>query len=162
MGLGFEMKESFSGSYYRLGEPLRDHAISISLRLGVNGMRRFLRERKVEVSGTLFAEQLAERLPEGVPLHGSLTMKLFDEKRIPYDLAFDGDDGRTYRLRGQRDFFMHDAVDSLTILPASLYDDAGVEAGRALLRFDPKTELPALLRSFRPRFRLARLSNGKA
>ena len=162
MGFGFQMKESFSGSYYRLDEPLRDHAMRISLRLGVDGMRRFLRERKVEASGTIFAEKLAERAPDGVPLYGKLTMKLFDEKRIPYDLAFEGDDGRTWRLRGQRDFFVHDAVDSLTVLPASLYDDAGVEAGRALLRFDPKTELPALVRSFRPRVRLARLSNGKA
>jgi hypothetical protein len=162
MGLGFEMKESFSGSYYRLDEPLRDHAMRISLRLGVDGMRRFLRERKVDAVGTIFAEQLAERRPEGAALHGTLTMKLFDEKRIPYDLAFEGDDGRTWRLRGQRDFFVHDAVDSLTILPASLYDDAGLEVGRALLRFDPKTELPALVRSFRPRVRLARLSNGKA
>jgi len=162
MGFGFEMTESFSGSYYRLDEPLRDHAMRISLRLGVDGMRRFLRERKVDAAGTIFAEQLAAREPEGVPLYGTLTMKLFDEKRIPYDLAFEGDDGRTWRLRGQRDFFVHDAVDSLTILPASLYDDAGVEAGRALLRFDPKTELPALVRSFRPRVRLARLSSGKA
>jgi len=162
MGLGFEMTESFSGSYYRLDEPLRDHAMRISLRLGVDGMRRFLRERKVAASGTVFAEKLAERAPDGVPLYGTLTMKLFDERRIPYDLAFEGDDGRTWRLRGQRDFFVHDAVDSLTILPASFYDDAGVEAGRALLRFDPKTELPALVRSFRPRVRLARLSNGKA
>jgi hypothetical protein len=89
-------------------------------------------------------------------------MKLFDEKRIPYDLTFEGDDGRTYRLRGQRDFFMHDAVDSLTILPASLYDDMGIETGRALLRFDPKTDLPALMKSFRPRVRFARLSSGKA
>ncbi|MDB4936426.1 MAG: hypothetical protein JWP87_3398 [Labilithrix sp.] len=160
MGFGFEMKESFSGSYYRLDEPLRDHAIRISLRLGVDGMRRFLRERKVAAEGTVHAEKLAEREPEGVPTFGALTMKLFDEKRIPYDLTFEGDDGRVYRLRGQRDFFMHDAVDSLTMLPASLYDDANVEIGRALLRFDPKTELPALLRSFRPRVRVARLSSG--
>ncbi len=162
MGFGFEMKESFSGSYYRLDEPLRDHAMRISLRLDVDGMRRFLRERKVVAVGTIFAEQLAERAPNGVPLQGTLTMKLFDEKRIPYDLTFEGDDGRTWRLRGQRDFFVHDAVDSLTILPASLYDDAGIESGRALLRFDPKTELPALVRSFRPRVRLPRLSSGKA
>jgi hypothetical protein len=161
MGLGFEMKESFSGSYYRLDEPLRDHAVRVSLRLGVDGMRRFLRERKVVAEGTLYAEGIAEREPDGVALHGSLTMKLFDEKRIPYDLTFEGDDGRTYRLRGQRDFFMHDAVDSLTMLPASVYDDANREIGRALLRFDPKTELPALLRSFRPRVRVARL-RGKA
>ena len=162
MGFGFEMRESFSGSYYRLDDALRDHAMRISLRLGVDGMRRFLRERKVEAVGTIFAEQLAERSPNGVALQGTLTMKLFDEKRIPYDLSFEGDDGRMWRLRGQRDFFVHDAVDSLTILPASLYDDAGVESGRALLRFDPKTELPALVRSFRPRVRLPRLSSGKA
>ncbi len=159
---GFEVKESFSGSYYRLGEPLRDHAVRVSLRLGVDGLRRFLRERKVIAEGTIFAQQLAEREPEGVPLAGSLTMKLFDEKRIPYDLSFEGDDGRTYRLRGQRDFFMHDAIDSLTMLPASLYDDANVEIARALLRFDPKTELPAFVKSFRPRVRIARLSSGKA
>jgi hypothetical protein len=161
MGLGFELQESFSGSYYRLDQPLLDHAIRMSLRLGVDGMRRFLRERKVVAEGTVFAECLAEREPDGVPLKGTLTMKLFDEKRIPYDLTFEGDDGHTYRLRGQRDFFVHDAIDSLTILPASLYDESGTELGRAMLRFDPKTELPALVRSFRPRVRLARLSSGK-
>ena len=162
MGFGFEMKESFSGSYYRLEEPLRDHAMRISLRLGVDGMRRFLRDRKVVAEGTIFAEGLAAREPNGVPLWGSLTMKLFDEKRIPYDLTFEGDDRRTYRLRGQRDFFVHDAVDSLTILPASLYDDTNLEIGRAMLRFDPKTELPITVKSFRPRVRFARLSGGKA
>jgi len=160
MGLGFELRESFSGSYYRLDEPLRDHAMRISLRLGVDGMRRFLRQRKVDATGAIFAEQLAARAPDGVPLEGSLTMKLFDEKRIPYDLSFDGDDGRKYRLRGQRDFFMHDAIDSLTILPASLYDDGGVEIGRAMLRFDPKTELAPFVKSFRPRVRVARLPAG--
>jgi hypothetical protein len=159
MGFGFELKEAFSGSYYRLAEPLRDHAVRVSLRLGVDGMRRFLRERKVVAEGVVYAEALAEREPDGVPLTGTLTMKLFDEKRIPYDLAFEGDDGRAYRLRGQRDFFMHDAVDSLTMLPASLYDENNAEIGRALLRFDPKTQLPALLRSFRPRVRVPRLSS---
>ena len=171
MGLGFELAESFSGSYYRLDQPLLDHGIRISLRLGVNGLRRFLRERRVEARGLIFAEGLAERAKEGVPLEGTLTMKLFDEKRIPYDLSFEGDDGRQYRLRGQRDFFMHDAVDSLTILPASLYvvaspDPArpdsplGVETGRALLRFDPKTDLGTFVKSFRPRVRMSRLASG--
>lgn len=173
MGLGFELAESFSGSYYRLDEPFRDHGMRISLRLGVNGMRRFLRERTVEAKGVIFAERLAEREKEGVPLEGTLTMKLFDEKRIPYDLSFEGDDGCRYRLRGQRDFFMHDAMDSLTILPASLYlvsaspaqrrgvaasEVVGTETGRAMLRFDPKTDLGALVKSFRPRLRLSRLA----
>jgi len=158
MGLGFELEESFSGSYYRLDEPLRDHGMHISLRLGVNGLRRFLRERKMEAAGTVFAEDLAARSVGGVPLQGTLTMKLFDEKRIPYDLTFEGDDGQVYRVRGQRDFFMHDVMDSLTILPLSIYDAAGVEQGRAVLRFDPKTELPAMMKSFRPHLRGAQLS----
>lgn len=156
--LGFELQESFSGSYYRLEEPLRDHALRVELNLGVSGMRRFLRDRKIEATGRVFAEDLATGSDAGVPLFGALTMRLFDEKRIPYDLSFEGDDHRTYRLRGQRDFFMHDAVDSLTLLPASLYDEAGVEMGRAVLRFDPKSDLPALVKSFRPRVRLPRFS----
>ncbi len=165
MGLGFQLVESLSGGYYRLDEPFRDHAIRLTLRLGVNGVRRFLRQRKVDARGVIFAEGLAERDKAGVPLEGTLTMKLFDEKRIPYDLAFEGDDSRIYRLRGQRDFFMFDAMDSLTILPASLYLDedphsAPTEVGRAVLRFDPKTDLGPLVKSFRPRLRMSRLASG--
>lgn len=158
MGLGFELSESFSGSYYRLDEPLQDHALRFSLRIRVDGLRRFVMDRRASALGVVHAERLAERSAGGVPLEGTVTMKLFDEKRIPYDLSFEGDDGRTWRLRGQRDFFVYDAVDSLTILPASLYDHRGVEWGRAVLRFDPKTELPAMVRSFRPRMRIPRLS----
>jgi hypothetical protein len=154
IGLGFELVEAFSGSYYLLDRPLEDRAIRCTLRLRVDGMRRFLRERKIEASGTIHAEGLAD----GRELHGTLAWKLLDEKRVPYDLAFEGDDGEAYRLRGQRDFFMHDAVDSLTVLPASLYDANDEEIGRAILRFDPKTELPVLLRSFRPRIRVPLLS----
>lgn len=151
MGLGFELSESMSGSYYRLDDPLRDRAVSISLRLEVDGLRRFARERKVLAEGTIVAEGLAEH---GRPIDGTIAWKLFADKRVPYDLAFGGDDGRAYRLRGQREFFMRDALDSLTILPASLYDEAGAEIGRATLRFDLRAELPLLLKSFRPRVRL--------
>jgi len=151
MGLGFELSESASGSYYRLDEPMRDRAIRISLRLEVDGLRRFARDRKLLAEGTVVAEGLAE---QGKPLSGTLAWKLFDEKRVPYDLAFEGDDGKVYRLRGQRDFEVHDVVDSLTILPASLYDESGEEIARATLRFDPRQELPQLFKSFRPRVRL--------
>lgn len=157
MALGFDLEERFSGSYYRLEQPFSDLGIQISLKLGVDGLRRFLRDRRVNARGTVHAEGLAENGGEGAVLYGTLAMRLFDEKRIPYDLSFEGDDGRTYRLRGQRDFFVHDAVDSLTILPASIYDDRGDEVARAVLRFDPKTELLATVKSFRPRVRAPRV-----
>lgn len=151
MRFGFELQESFEGSFYLLDEPFEDRAIRFSLRVAVFGMRRFLRERIANAEGTVFAEGLAEGSGEGRSTSGTIAVKLFDEKRIPYDLAFAADDGRVYRLRGQRDFFVHDAVDSLTILPLSLYDEEGREVGRATLRFDPKTELPKALKSFRLR-----------
>lgn len=151
MGFGLELKECFEGSYYLLDEPLRERAIRIALLVRLDGLRRFARERRVSAEGMAFVEGLAEGRGEGGAAAGAITMKLFQERRIPYDLTVQGDDGRAYRLRGQRDFFVHDAVDSLTILPLSLYDDGNVEIGRATLRFDPKTEVPKVLRSLRVR-----------
>lgn len=159
--LGVELTESLSGSYYRLDEPLVDRAIRFTIRLGVDGLRRFVRERRVSARGTICVEGLAEGGGNGVPAEGAVTVRILEEKRIPYDLGFEADDGRHYRLRGQRDFFVHDAIDSLTILPASLYDDAGREIARATLRFDPRRELPLTLRSIRPRLRVPLLSRTK-
>lgn len=152
MAFGFELTESLSGSWYRLDDPTTDRAIRYTLRLGVAGIRRFMKERKLEAKGMIFIEGLAEgEVDEGRPLFGSIVWRLLDEKRVPYDLELQGDDGKHYRLRGQRDFFLHDAVDSLTLLPASIYDESGTEIGRATLRFDPRTELPTTLKSIRPR-----------
>lgn len=152
MAFGFELSESLSGSWYRLDDPTTDRAIRYTLVLGVAGLRRFMKERKLEAKGTIFIEGLAEgEVDEGRPLFGTIVWRLIEEKRVPYDLELQGDDGKHYRLRGQRDFFMHDAVDSLTILPASIYDETGAEIGRATLRFDPRTELPTTLKSIRPR-----------
>ena len=154
MGLGFELAESLTGSYHRFDDPLVDHPVRISLRLGVDGLRRFARDRRVEARGVIHAGVLAENDAAGRPVHGSIAWKLLDENRVPYALTFEGDDGRTYHLRGQRDFFVYNVIGSLTTMHASLYDADEREIGRAVLRFEPKMELPALLRSFRPRFQL--------
>lgn len=152
MGLGFELSESMTGTFHRFDEPLVDHVVRVTLRLGVDGVRRFARDRRIAADGQITAEGLAENGGAGTPVAGSVTWKLLDENRVPYALTFRGDDGKTYHLRGQRDFFIHDAVGSLTTMTASLYDEADVEIGRAVLSFEPQG-LPALLRSFRPRFR---------
>jgi hypothetical protein len=152
VAFGFELSESLSGSWYRLDDPTTDRAIRYTLKLGVSGLRRFMKERRLEAKGTIFIEGLAEgEVDEGRPLFGTIVWRLIDEKRVPYDLELQGDDGKHYRLRGQRDFFLHDAVASLTVLPASIYDESGAEIGRATLRFDPRTELPTMLKSIRPR-----------
>lgn len=151
---GFELAESLAGAFHRFDDPLTDRPIRLSLKLAVDGLRRFARERYVDVDGVIFAEGLAENGGAGQRVTGRIVWKLIDEQRVPYALTFQGDDDATYHLRGQRDFFVYDAVGSLTTLTASLYDSADVEIGRARLRFEPENELPALLRSFRPRLRL--------
>ena len=156
MGLGFELTESMVGTFHRFDDPLNDHRISVHLRLGVDGLRRFARERRITARGTIHAEGLAENGGEGRSVSGSVVWKLLDQNRVPYALTFAGDDAKTYHLRGQRDFFLHDALLSLTTMAASLYDSGNREIGRAVLRFQPQMELPALLRSFRPRLRLRR------
>jgi hypothetical protein len=161
MGLGFELAESMTGSFYRFDEPMKDYVMRITLRIGVDGLRRFARDRVMSAEGVILAEGLAENGGAGRTASGSLTWKLLDQNRVPYELAFEGDDARTYRLRGQRDFFVYNAIFSLTTLGASLYDDAGEEIGRALLHFEPRIEIPALVKSFRPRVRVKALSKAR-
>lgn len=148
MGLGFDFEESLSGTYYLHDDQTNDRAITIALRIGVDGLRQFARDRLAFAQGTIDVEGLAPT----TTTTGSVGMRLFDQKRVTYDLHF----GR-YRLRGQREFFLYDAFDSLTVLAASLYDEQDVEIGRALLRFDPRSDLPKTLKSFRPRL----LSRGR-
>ncbi len=160
MGLGFELAESMTGSFHRFDDPLKDRVLRLVLRLHADGMRRFARERRVDVDGVILAEGLAENGGSGRTVHGSVYWKLIDEKRVPYLLSFEGDDGRTYHLRGQRDFFVYDVLGSLTKMSASLYDDAENEIGRAAVVFEPRMELPALLKTFRPRIRVKALERG--
>jgi hypothetical protein len=163
MGLGFDLAERITGTYYRLDDPLVERALRIVLRLSVDGVTRFLRERRIEAEGMIFADGLTTRRAGGAPIRGVLEWKLLDQKRVTYDLAFDGDDGTRYRLRGQRDLFLYDFMGSLGVLPATLFDSSttdDVEVARATLRFDPRFELPALLKSFRPRLTRPLFSRG--
>ncbi len=161
MGLGFELAESMTGTFHRFDDPLSDRVLRITLRLGVDGLRRFARARRIDADGVVMAEALAENGGSGRTVQGTITWKLLDQNRVAYALTFRGDDERTYHLRGQRDFFLHNALGSLTSMAASLYDENEQEIGRAILHFEPRMEIPALVKSFRPRLRLKALASKK-
>lgn len=160
--LGFELAEAMTGSFHRFDDPLTDKVMRVTLRLGVDGLRRFARERRLDADGVIMAEGLAENGGSGRTVHGTIIWKLLDERRVPYELTFRGDDEKAYHLRGQRDFFVYDFVGSLTTMAVSLYDDDGREIGRAVLEFEPRMEIPALLKTFRPRFRLPGMMRKKS
>ncbi len=154
IGLRFQMW--MTGTYYLFAAPLDERAIAIRADVTLRDVRRVLGERTGDVNGAIDVAGLAT----GRALSGTLRY-LLDEKRVPYDLVFTSDEGRTVRLRGQHDLQWTDPWGSLTTVPVSLYDASGEEIGRAILRVDPGRDLVPSLRSLRPVLRLGR-APGKA
>jgi hypothetical protein len=144
---GFQFKETMSGSYHLLSDPTDERPFAFSIVVVAKDLRRFAKDKMCEIDGEVRAEKLAEHRP----LKGTLGLKLLDERRLPYRFTFTGDDGQTYELRGQKDWLPIAPVKTMTVLPASLYDEAGAEVARCALRFDLKNDLSKLVRSFRLR-----------
>jgi hypothetical protein len=134
-----------SGSYWRLDAPTEDLAIAFAIEARAKDLRRFARDRTWRITGTIDAEKLATARP----LEGTLVFKLMGERRLPYRFTFVGDDGRGYELSGQKEYSGLSPIESLTLLPASLYDERGQELARATLRFDARSDLGRWLKSFR-------------
>ena len=141
--------ENMAGAYHLLECPLVDRAASLCLDVSIDRLRDFVRSPVLRVQGELSFEGVATKKTCG----GTIALRVANEQRIPYDLHFVGDDGRSYQLYGQRDLTVPKLADALTTLPMSLCDDHGKEVGRAVLRFDARTELLQLLRSVRVKVR---------
>jgi hypothetical protein len=142
---GFAFRESLAGSFHLLDAPADERAIALELEMRASALAAFVRERAWYVEGDLRAEGLAEH----APVKGTLGFRLFDEKRLPYRLGFDADDGKRYELRGQKDWTPIAPLESMTVLSASLYDEQSREVGRATLRWDLRNDLARTLASFR-------------
>lgn len=145
MSLGFGFRERLTGSYHLLSSPLEDRAARLQIAAQVDGLRQFLRDKLAVIDGEIHLAGFADEKP----IHGTLGLKLLDEGRIPYDFRFNGNDGRSYRFQGCCELTPIALADSLTVLPASLYDEARHEIGRAVLRFDVRGELMNVVRSLR-------------
>ena len=152
MQLGMSFYEVLSGSYWWLDTPTEERAIAVNLEARAPDVREFLRQRTWRVAGTIDAERLASARA----IEGTLGSRLIEERRLPYRFTFSGDDGRRYELSGQKEWTGIAPLDSLTLLPASLYDDRGDELARATLRLDLRADGWRCLKSFRLFLTLAR------
>ncbi|HEY1692457.1 MAG TPA: hypothetical protein VGG39_09860 [Polyangiaceae bacterium] len=142
---GFSFKETMSGTYWRLDAPTDERALSFTIVARAANIRRFAKDRTWSIHGTVDAEGLATRRE----LDGTLGFRLLDQRRLPYRFTFTGDDGKSYELSGQKEWSGLAPVESMTLLPASLYDDGGEEIARATLRFDVRSDLGRWMKSFR-------------
>jgi hypothetical protein len=142
---GFSFRETMSGSYWLLDQPTEERAIAFTVEAYARDVRRFAVDKTWRLRGTVDAERLASARA----LEGTLLFKLLDERRLPYRMSFTGDDGRRYELSGQKEWSTLAPFESITLLPATLYDAAGDELGRATLRFDLRAEWARWMKSFR-------------
>jgi len=134
-----------SGSYWLLDVPTDERSIEVMLEAYTEDVRRVPIDKTLRLRGKIDAERLAC----GRDFHGTLVFRLIDERRVQYRLFFAGDDGRPYELSGQNEWLGFAPLDSLTLLPATLYDDSGQELGRTTLRFDWRAEWTRSIKSFR-------------
>jgi hypothetical protein len=144
MSLGIAFREWLTGSYWTLAAPTDERALDVALEASPVGGPRELGWR---LSGTVDAERLATRRP----VDGTVSLRLLDERRVPYRFAFSGDDGKRYELSGQKEWTALMPLDSLTLLSSGLYDESGEEIGRATLRFDVRADWARWIRSLRVR-----------
>lgn len=147
MTAGFRFEETMRGGWYLLANPAEERAIEFSIEARVDNLRRFARDLTARIRGVVTLEGMCKH----ANLDGTLGLKLLKENRLPYDFTFTADDGRKYRLRGEKNFIALGVVESLTTLPASLYDDTDQEIGRAVLRFDLRADWRSFVLSFRPK-----------
>jgi hypothetical protein len=147
LALGFSFEETMQGNYHLLASQLDERAISFSINVRVAGIRRFLKDKLARIEGEVYVEGFADHRP----LEGTLALKLLDEHRLTYDFTFRANDGNRYRLHGQKDVTLIALHDTMTTLPASIYDTDGREIARAVLRFDVRGDMAVFLRSWRLR-----------
>ena len=142
---GFLFRETMSGSYHLLEKPTEDRAISFSISAHVESVRRFVRDKTARIEGDVTMEGIAEKRP----LSGTLGLLLFAEQRLPYAFSFKADDGKRYTFRGEKDVLLATLPDSITTLPASVFDEHDREIARAVVRFDLRGDLVKFIKSIR-------------
>jgi hypothetical protein len=145
MRVGFSFCQTMRGVYWLLEAPVEERTIALTMQATAADLRGFVRHKTWRITGTIDAQQMAS----GKSLEGTVVFRLLDERRISYRFAFRGEDGRRYELAGQEEWNGFSPIASLTVLPASLYDDHDEEIARTILRFDLRSDWARWLRSFR-------------
>ncbi len=143
--IGLTFRETMSGGYHLSSAPDQDRPMHFTVRASLPSVRSVLGAPVFSIDGEVFAQGFAEHRV----LHGTLKIDPLREKVIAYDFDFEGDDGERYAFRGKKTLSEGNLVVAMTVLPGGIHDAGGAEVGRALLRFDLRSDIVKFLRSFR-------------
>ena len=134
-----------AGSFHLLSAPEVERPMSFTIRARARSILSFLRRPEVEIEGEVDAEGFADHRR----LSGTLGLDVIRTGTLPYAFRFTSNDGKACVFSGQKTITARELAHSMTVLPGSLLDESGAEIGRALLRFDLRSDLIKFITSFR-------------
>lgn len=143
--IGLTFRETMAGGYHLTSAPGADRPMHFTIEARIPTLRSLLGTPLFSISGSVFAEGFAEHRP----LRGTLCIDPLRGKVLVYMFDFEADDGAPYTFQGRKTLGSGDLLQAMTILPGGIFDSAGKEVGRALLRFDLRSDLLKFLRTFR-------------
>ena len=143
--IGLRFRETMSGGYHLSSSPGADRPMYFTIQAHVPSLRSLLGNALFEIEGAVFAEGLADHRP----LRGTLHIDPLRGKVLVYRFEFPGNDDKPYVFQGRKTLGEGDLLHAMTVLPGGIHDAAGNEVGRALLRFDLRSDILKFLRSFR-------------
>ena len=144
--MGFQFAETMSGAVEWSAQPGVRQPLSFEVTATASSTREHLRDGKARLSGAIHAPPLAPT----AAVEGVITIRLFGERIIRYELAFTAADGKPYTLVGQKDIRWLSPTRSFTYLPAEIFDDAHRRVGTCETTFNVERDLWSFVRSFRP------------
>lgn len=125
---GLTLSLLFSGPCQLAGAASRvSLSVSVSVRPGV--LARALQDQPLAVAGTLAAPGLAS----GVPATGTIRLSRRD-RTVSYDLAFTGDHGQPYELRGREPLGWRSLLANHGDVAVEILDSQGALVARCRLR----------------------------
>lgn len=142
-GVSLRFGETMSGGVRLAADPHRNRPIEFTLR-AASPLGELARRRAVTIEGTIRIDGFATERPA----RGKLGMDFVVTRRIPYELFFEADDGRAYRLVGEKTVRPAHLLASMTKLPVQLRDDDEALVGEGEMRFDV-LDLPTFAATFR-------------
>lgn len=143
--MGIRFRETMSGGYHLTSAPGEDRPMYFTIEAKAPSFRALLKSPILAIEGAVFAAGLADHKP----MKGTLTIDPIRAKVLVYMFDFEDNTGRRVAFQGKKDLAEGDLLHAMTVLPGGLYDPAGQEIGRALLRFDLRSDIIKFLRSFR-------------
>jgi nucleoside-diphosphate-sugar epimerase len=144
-GVGFQFEETMAGTWRR-GLLSGAHPFRFDVVARAASARRFARDGRLSLEGTVDAVSLARRRP----LRGTLDISWRGRRELCYAFDFEGDDGRRYRFLGKKDVRLLRLVRTMTTLPGRILDaGSGEVVGTVDASFDLRRDLLPLVASIR-------------